>query len=254
MSIGLNHAYVVLDQATYATITESQPIQDFAFCEIQQNEAEDQNRWEGLTLWGKTTYFEFFYPQERYSHVGVSGIGLGVESPAELQDIYQDLKGRQPNIYKDKISRNGRPWFEFIRLDGIAEGNHAFWVMAYCPEAFEEKDSLDTSRQRYNANRFDTQKKFLNIKEISIALSPKNQEHLAEFYRNLGLIYSPSDKSFQTCEGTRITLSDEASYQSGIYQILVSLTRPMETPQTHKIGSSDLSLIGSRGKWRFSKL
>jgi hypothetical protein len=247
-AIQLNHIYLVVDTETYESIKQSDLINSLAFAYEQKNSADNQTSWEGFYIRGKNTYIEFFYPQERYPRIGISGIGMGVDTKGDLDVISEKLKKDHPNTKNGYFSRNEKPWFEYVAVnDSYFFERNSYWVMEYASECFSV-NSKDISRAHYNEEKYDSKKSLLNIEGFSIALKPEGVSILSSYLKSSGL--DVHDHSYSTSENVKIQLSEEGECYKGIYQIEFSLNRPFEDG-SYRIGNSTLVLQGKKGTWTF---
>ncbi len=245
--VELNHIYLVVDRETYEAIKSSDLIRSLAFTCEQKSTADNQIGWEGFYMRGKNTYIEFFYPQERYPSVGISGIGMGVDRKGILDKMQEDL----PHFTKGCFSRNGKPWFNYIAVgDSYFYKRNSFWIMEYAPEYFAE-DPEDVSRAHYNFEKYDQDKPFLDIEKVSIALKNEGLEVLSGYLGDLGLL--KKERSYVTSENIEVQLLEENEQQEGICQIHFSLSKDFEKSGSYRLGNSILTLRENRGSWSFYK-
>ncbi len=243
--VQLNHIYLVVDRKTYESIKNSDFIHSLVCTYEQKNSADGEVEWEGFYMRGKKTFIELFCPQERYPAIGIAGIGLGVDVRGALDLLLEKV----PHFKKGTFSREGKPWFSFLTVEDIYFYEHnACWVMEYAPEYFPEEPA-DVSRVRYNADRYDPNKPFLDIDGFSIALKPEGLELLSSCLNNFGL--KAADGSYETSEKIEIRLSEESCEQKGIYQIDFSLRDACLDGYSGRLGNSLLTIRGDRASWIF---
>jgi hypothetical protein len=248
--IQLNHIYLVVDRETYESIKTSDLMNSFAVTYEQKNTADNQMGWEGFYIRGKHTYIEFFYPQERYPKIGISGIGMGVDIPGALEEVTQRLKKDHPDAKKGSFSRNGKPWFEYVAInDSYFFERNSFWIMEYAPEHFQEHIE-DVSRAHYNGEKYDPQKLLLDIQGFAIALEPKGSAILESYLTSSGL--NKHSRTYSTSENVKITVSDTNEQNRGIYQILFSLNQYFPQKIVYQLGNSRLTFEGNQATWDFS--
>lgn len=247
--IQLNHIYLVVDKETYESIKGSDLIKSLAFTYEQKNSADNQTSWEGFYIRGKNTYIELFYPQERYPRIGISGIGMGVDTKGALDIIAEKLKKDHPDTKKGSFIRNGKPWFEYVAVnDSYFSDRHSYWIMEYASEYFS-LNSSDVSRAHYNEEKYDSGKSFLNVEAFSIALKPEGIRILSSYLKSSGL--KVQDHTYSTSENVNIQLSEEDERRKGIYQIHFSLNGSFQDG-IYRIGNSILELQEKKGSWTFS--
>lgn len=249
--IQLNHVYLVVDQETYQAIKSSDFIRSLALTYEQKNSAAHQMGWAGFYVRGKTTYVEFFYPQERYPFTGIAGIGMGVDSKGGLDHLLEKLHKRLPQLKKGGFSRNGKPWFEYLAVnDSYFDEKNSFWVMEYASEYFSENRE-DISRAHYNAEKYDPNKPFLDIEGFSVALKPQALATLSSYLKGFGL--DVRQNSYVTSEDVQIHLLEEDELRKGICQIDFSLKETFVSKHSCRLGNSLLTIEGNKGSWVFLK-
>lgn len=249
--VQLNHIYLVVDKETYEIIKNSDFIHSLAFTYEQKSSADKQVGWEGFYMRGKNTFIEFFYPQERYPAVGISGIGMGVDYKGALDSIAERLQKDLPNLKKGHFTRNGKSWFEYLAVnDSYFYEKNSFWVMEYATEYFLE-NSEDISRAHYNAEKYDFNKPFLDIERFAIALKPEGLANLSAYLKILGL--SVQGDSYLTSENIEIQLLEEDECRKGICQIDFSLREHFLENYSCRLGNSMLTIHGDKGSWIFFK-
>jgi hypothetical protein len=247
-TVQLNHIYLVVDKETYESIKRSELIKSLVCAYEQKNSADNQVAWEGLYIRGKDTYVEFFYPQERYPKIGISGIGMGIDSKGGLDAILERMKEDHPKMTKGWFRHNGKPWFEYIAVnDSYFFESNSYWIMEYASEHFSVNPN-NVSRAHYNEKKYDPIKPFLNIEGFSIALKPEGLEILSSYLKSSGL--NAHDHIYSTSENVGIELSEEDETHKGIYQINFSLNQYFQDG-SHRIGNSILILEGKKGIWTF---
>lgn len=249
--VQLNHLYLVVDEGTYQAIKEAGFIHSLAYTYEQKNKADGEEGWEGFYIRGKNTYIEFFYPQDRYPRVGISGIGLGVDREKDLETAYDMFKADHPAAQKGHFSRKGKAWFDYVTIkDGYYYDKHSFWIMAYAADCFSENKE-DVSRSHYNKDMYNSDKPFLNITGFSIALEPKGLVLLESYLKSVG--FSKNDQGYVTGEGVHIYLREEDETHQGIYEITFTL-HPLPNPVMKlDLGSSQLKIDHDKATWSFFK-
>lgn len=247
-TVQLNHIYTVVDKETYENIKQSDLINSLAFAYEQKNFADNQIPWEGFYIRGKNTYLEFFYPQERYPRIGISGIGMGIDTKGGLDAVLQELRKDHPNAKKGYFSRHGKPWFAYVAVnDSFFFEQHSYWIMEYASEHFSE-NSDDVSRAHYNEDKYDPKKFLSDIESFSIGLKTEGKCILSSYLKGSGL--DVDDFNYTTLENVVIRLSEETASHKGIFEIEFSLIRPFEDG-SFRIGNSALTLQGKKGTWTF---
>lgn len=247
--VQLNHIYVVIDKKTYELIKNSDLISSFASTYEQKNFADKQVGWEGFYIRGKNTFIELFYPQERYPTIGISGIGMGVDTKGALNNILERMKNEHSDVKKGNFSRNGKLWFEYLAVnDSYFYERNSFWIMEYASECFSE-NFKDISRAHYNAEKYDPKKPLLDVKGFSIALKPEGMAILSSYLKSSGLF--EQDHSYITSENVIIKLSEEDEHHKGIFQINFSLNNHFKESRSYHLGNSKLTFDGQNGFWTF---
>ena len=89
----LNHFYVTVDPATYASIISSDFLRTrFAPFELRTTVRTDST-YTGAYFYGRNTYFEFFDSGKEHRVPGDSALAFGVELPGGLDTLLSRMAG-----------------------------------------------------------------------------------------------------------------------------------------------------------------
>lgn len=248
--VQLNHIYLVIDQKTYDAIIKSDLLQLLAYTYEEKNFADAQIGWQGFYIRGKNTFIEIFSPQPRFPNVGIAGIGMGVDRKGDLNQVFEAFKTDYSEAKKGIFTRSKKRWFEYVAVDGsYFYEKHSFWIMEYASDCFKD-DVSDVSRARYNIEKYDPTKPFLDIERVSLALKQSALDKLSQLLQTSGL--SLQGLTCSTSENIEICLVEEDESRKGIFQIDFSLTENFQEDNFQlNIGNSVIELYGKKGRWIF---
>jgi len=140
---GLNHAYVVLDRATFDAIRNSAPLAALLGASDTGLPAYDPPTAgaDRLFLRGRQTYLELFAPKNRFDEpVGKVGIGVGADDAAAFAPIEAGWRracgtGLTRATIEWTQTQPPVPWYEVLYCKATGEGDAlVLWAMLYRPE------------------------------------------------------------------------------------------------------------------------
>lgn len=133
----LNHAYRVVDAATYAAIRDTPWVGDaFAPREERTTNRPDWS-YSGLYLYGRRTYLEFFDEAAQQGPVGGSGMALGVHegsTPAVIEAWRVTLGAARTALVARPTEAGGVPWFHLGCAEPDRRDHLHLWSMEYHAE------------------------------------------------------------------------------------------------------------------------
>lgn len=209
---GLNHVYVVLDQASFDAIRQSTALakrlgpSDGGLPDYAPPRA-DADR---IFFRGRQTYLELFAPNNRFGEpVGKVGLALGEDRPDRfdaLERRWRALCGagtRRSTVSYTRI-QPAVPWYESLQCDETAAGPAlAVWAMTYRPEFHRWQvpaatGAPQTSRHAILAPRAAAGQGRFDITALTIDVAPQVAARLIPQMVAAGL------KRRDTAAGTRL--------------------------------------------------
>ena len=269
MPVYLNHFYVTVDSATYATIVASEFLRTrFAPFE-QRRTVRSDSTYTGAYFYGRNTYFEFFDSGQEHREPGDSALAFGVEQPGGL-DALASRMAASGEVVREPRTREieGRqvPWFSQLayRSFGSDTARIRSFIMEYDPEFLRvwhaNASSSDGSIKRENILRRyvavlpQTPKAPLldDVVAITIAADPPAADSLARQLRHFGYA-SSADNVVLT--GPDFTLHIVAATPAirGIQRVTFRTTGAPDRPREFRFGPrSTLTFSSERtAEWTF---
>lgn len=261
--VSLNHAFTVVDDATYAAIEGSSFVhQELAAAERRSTTSGDGDSWTGLYLYGRSTYFELLRPGA-YGEVGRGGIGFGVDGAGDLERIRQRLAahlGEDPAYGLRTRKRDGVeiPWFHALGL-GFVSPRVMPWVMEYHGDFLKRwypglpPREAGVSRRSHRAREFAPGRYLQDVVGIHLALQDTDRDRLASALQALGYGRRREAEAL-VLDGPalRITVRPAAPERAGLLAVDLTLTRDPPAPRRLDLGRSVLALgPGRTATWTF---
>ena len=253
-TVVLNHLFMRLDVNTIAEITAQQKYLDDVFSDVYAGESGDaNNKWNAVYIQGDNTYLELFDSNGSSTQADV-GIAMGVDRKGVLKQSLAAYSEActQPFIceVENRVRAVGDPlWFQqFKVLD--KDKKLDTWVMEYGYEAVAKKPSgggaNDVSRKRYNSEFYQPHTLLKDIEEVYLTVTADQYLRL----NNIGKAMENVIMPVVIGEGLtkfHVTVGNAAK----VTKIVMSLNRNAK-PMSLKMGSSELSLKGSKAVWTFN--
>jgi hypothetical protein len=264
--IYLNHLFITVDDATFASINDSSFVRDeLANFVAKTTKTGSGEAWTGLYLHGSETYLEIFRASPTQSNLGESGIGFGVDKSGELKSVERRLRAlfgsKVKSTLKTRLLNDQKaPWFHYLFVESDEERIKTLdnWIMeydknyltAFYPDKAMTADT--TSRKIHQSFRFDKKKLMMDIKEISVEL---NEIEHAEFLSHLRAynMQCTTSRFAAKCNGNAVSfMLDQTEVSRGVTRIVFSLSQRLDSPRTYKFGpQSTLTLQATSGVWTF---
>ena len=277
----LNHVFVVLDEATYRALAESELLGSLGAFE-ERTTARPDVTYTGLYAYGRHTYFEFLAPDEAGGlPPGSSGVGFGFERPGGTERMAARLRaaglesvsvqrsrpqdetqvpwftalGVAQAQERDTGSASGEPRLELFSLE-YDPGFLANWHGDLGPQV--EGDARLARRpvlHRYAA-RLEALEPwrdglFLDVVEVELTLDVPERERVVETSRAFGhRIADGAGATRIDAPGYRLALRPRGPDEAGgVTGFTLSLARPVPS-RTVELGRLAVTFEGRRTSFR----
>jgi len=167
MPVYLNHFYITVDPATYASILSSDFLRTrFAPFELRTTVRTDST-YTGAYFYGRNTYFEFFDSGKEHRVPGDSALAFGVEQTGGL-DTLSRLMAASGEVTRERRTReiDGRPvqWFSQLAFNSMASGSTGIrsFIMEYDAQ-FLQDWHRDASRSDGTIRRANILRRYIAV-------------------------------------------------------------------------------------------
>jgi len=265
--VGLNHVYLVVDEATYGALAASDFLRErFAVGEERTTVRRDLS-YSGLYLYAGSTYFEFLPPTPAAGLVeGASGLALGVDETGGLAALERALAGRGVPAAGGPVTREldgvAVPWFAILGVEMPAgtlslfameydPGFLAGWHAGLPPEGPSVARADVLARYAASLDRTDLRERapLVDVREVHVALDEAQRERLLAVCAAAGhAIERAGDAWFVLGPGFRLRIegSDEPG---GVVGLELALRAPLERAPL-RLGRIELSFAGDTATLR----
>jgi hypothetical protein len=267
-AVPLNHFYLVLDGPTYNEILNNEFLKtQFAPLEQRTTVRRDQV-YTGLYLYGQHTYFEFFNSGvEKARKLSDTGLAFAIEQPGgakPVQAVLTKIDGVESDLVTRQIGQTQVPWFTRVAIgDFLEDSGINTWVMEYDPQFLAKWHEEIGGPQ--SITRADVLKRYVavlpsrpadpllgDVRELTIAMSPKTASDLAEMCTRLGYRSSREGGAI-VLNGPDIVLHlvPESGSKHGLQEATFQLTRPAKKMELRFGSKSVLTIDGNTAMWTF---
>jgi hypothetical protein len=260
-AVGLNHFYVVLDQATYDAILASDFVtEELAAADGGLGHSGKPGRGApSLYLRGRDTYIELLAPRNRSNlPIGACGLALSPDDAGALDKLEAPLRRVAPQTQRRTVPLDAGehpiPWYDIATIVAPEDARLAFWVSQYHPEfARQVLQTTSVDRHSYLARLYDPERLLENVVELSLALTASEASTLRKQLRALGFHEKVTgDEVLLDGAGLRLHVVTQAqSTGAAIVSATMALRRP--TTRHLELGTSRIDAEGRRAVWRFGR-
>ena len=268
-SSGLNHVYVVLDEATFDVIRASEFVLG-RFASVDEGLPEftrANERSASLYIRGKETYLELLGPENSFGEpVGKVGIGLGVDVPSELDAVeraWTDQLGEETirRLQKWNQADPPVPWHEVVlHPETVVSPTLVVWASAYraeflpwlYPDRTAEENGV--TRADFLAPQFDGDRVLEDVTGLTLALPPELVERFAAQLESIGYERTGSDEAVHLrVDRMRFSLVPPEGERTRLMGIEFRTTREYRGPPVVRLGDRSVLSFGPgrSGRWLF---
>ncbi|MCU1277933.1 MAG: hypothetical protein JWM53_1479 [bacterium] len=259
-AVGLNHIYVVLDQATYDALVNS----DFVMDELASSDGGINHPTRpgpgsrSVYLRGRNTYIELLAPRNpTAAPVDSCGLALSPDEDGALDTLERSLRRVAPQTRRRVVTldvgEHPIPWYDVLAVDVPAEPRLSWWLSQYHPEFVKQVlHATSVDRRTYLSRLFRPEGLLEDVVEVTLALTASESGPLRAQLRALGF------REKQTAEGVLLDgsglklriLSQARAVGPAIISATLALRRPLR--RDVEVGATRFNAEGLRAVWRFA--
>jgi hypothetical protein len=270
---GLNHVYVVLDADTFAALRDHPDVArvlSHADAGLPDFRTPDGHS-DRLFFRGRTTYLEFFAPDNRFGEpVGKVGLAIGLDAAAGLDAVHDAWR----HAYGADVRRSAAtyrrvdpvvPWYDAVQVDATSDNpQFVLWAMTYTPEFVGWISSRDapsgearagsTRRRDALAARWREDQNFVDVVGIAISVPARLQARIAEQLALAGMErLDDAGATRLVGDGWSIVLERRGPEAVGLVHLDLAVSGRWNAGCPAVLGRTTLDSAGGRLRWHFGR-